>query len=180
MRCARVLALCALGVVVSACQGGGQRDPSSRGMTTSTQDQRPEIRAYLAKLEEWRRDSAVIDSLARLIDIDSALALRRAVLLAGTEMPYRQAIVCEFDRRAFQHGLRPAEFANKRLDSALTPEERTRYQRISSTGAGLYEVSDSVCGPMGVRAPKEVHGVSLFQISFPPLHPDSTSPPRRP
>ena len=140
-------------------------------------DRSPAMRLYLAQLAEWQRDSAVIDSLSRLIDTDSLLRLRRAVLRTGTDGPYRQAMMCEYHRWTWQHGHRPAEKASERLYAAFTPQEMDRYRRITSTGAGVSEVNESLCGPAGKAAPKEVDGVSLFELRVRPLHPDSTRPP---
>jgi hypothetical protein len=135
--------------------------------------------AYLEQLAEWKRDSAVIDSLSRLINIDSLIQLRRATLRAGTERPFRHAGLCESHRMAWRHGLRPTMLADNRVDSAFTPEELRRFDQIrAATAGGLYEVGDSVCGPMGAPAPKEVGGVSLNVDRIRPLHPDSTMPPR--
>lgn len=121
----------------------------------------------------------VIDSLSRLISIDSLIQLRRATLRDGTERPYRQLGLCEYHRLSWRHGLRPAALALDRVDSAFTPEELRRFDQIrAATGAGLYEVGDSVCGPMGTAAPEEVAGVNLSDGPIRPLHPDSTMPPR--
>lgn len=160
-------AICVV-LVVFAC--GGQ--PSD--------DTRPDMIAYAAKMEEWKRDSAVIDSLARLVNIDSLVQLRRAVLAVGTERPYRQASMCEFHRLSWRHGRRPAAWARRWVDSAFTSVERRRFDEISSaTGAGLYEVSNTACGPMGQQAPEAIAGVSLSQSARKPRHPDSTMPPRQ-
>lgn len=152
--------------VLSACQSRRAED-----------DRSPAMRLYLAQLADWKRDSSIIDSLSRLIDTDSLLRLRRAVLRAGTDLPYRQAMMCEYSRWTWQHGHRPAEKASERIYAAFTPQEMDRYRRITSTGAGVSEVNESLCGPAGKAAPKEVDGVSLFELRVRPLHPDSTRPP---
>src|SRR5688572_26568977 len=110
----QVGALCAITVLIAGCQERAQRD-----------DDRPEMQAYVAELGKWKRDSAIIDSLSRLIPSDSLLRLRRAALSAGTDRPYRQAMLCEYMRWTSRHGSRPAEMAFDRLDSALTPAERS-------------------------------------------------------
>lgn len=54
-----IILLSTLGVVLVACQGRAPREQSGQGMPTSIRDQRPEMRAYFTKLEEWKRNSAV-------------------------------------------------------------------------------------------------------------------------
>jgi hypothetical protein len=163
----RLTILCAA-VAASACQ---REDLRAERLAA--------LRNYQERLIEWRRDSTVIDSLARLVDIDSLVQLRRAAIRAGTERPYLQAMLCEQHRLNRRHGFRPTELAVERVDSAFTSSELQRFNAISaSTGSGLYEVGDVVCGATGPIAPKQVSGVSLSQSRLRPMHPDSTMPPR--
>lgn len=161
LRSLTMLAICCH--VSAACR---EPDPSDKS--------RPEIRAYLAQLEEWRRDSAVIDSLSRLVNTDSMLAIKRAVLKTGNEDPYAQAMACQIYRLSSQHGFRPAELALERLDTAFTSAEVSRYKTIQlAASASVTYMNEAVCGPTGPRAPSRVHGVSLTEPRLHPIHPDS-------
>ena len=156
--------------------------PACRPRTSDTEN-RPEVQAYLAKLQEWRRDSAVIDSLSRLVDTDSLLQIQRAELRADrVDRISMQAMMCETFRLHRRHGTRPLDVAMARLDSAFTPEERRRYRRISlSAPAGFYRADSAVCGPPpGGQAPDSVHGISLTESKLRPWHPDSLPSPFRP
>ena len=144
-----------------------------------TEDTRSNVQAYLQRLRHWRYDSALIDSLSRLVPTDSLLALRRAELRAGTRTHVlSQAKLCETLRLSHRYGIRPTEAAIARLDSAFAPDERKRYERISLSGpSGMYRSDTVTCGPRGPQAPDSLFGVSLSQSLLRPWHPDSL--PRR-
>lgn len=162
MNLLRTGAVLALATICTACQ------------RRETPDDRPEVQAYRAKLEQWRRDSMVIDSLSRLVNIDSLVRLRRLALQAGSERAFRQEMLCEFYRLSRRHGYRPAQRAAERVDAAFSAEELTRYDQIKArTGSGLYRVSDTACGPIGEMAPQDIDGVSLTEPRIRPRHPDS-------
>ena len=155
-------------IAVTSCQSEASRE-----------QRRAALRRYEDALVDWRRDSSVIDSLARLVKVDSLIRLRRSTLQAGSERPYRQAALCEQYRLTRRHGSRPTELAVKRLDTAFTATELQRFDDIrAASGPILIEVGDAVCAVTGPIAPREVAGVSLNQSNLRPLHPDSTLPPR--
>ena len=146
-----------------------------RGQDNRSDEARPVDREYRAAVANWKRDSAVVDSLAKLVNIDSLVNLTRHVIRARTFNPYAQAIACQFFRLSWRHGSRPSLLAIGRAkERHFTQDERAVYDRLSVAGNGrMTELSEQACGPLGPPAPDSVAGVDLNAALPKPSHPDS-------
>lgn len=111
-----------------------------------------------------RRDSIVIDSLARLVNTDSLYRLYRAMLYSANPMVEYQEAICEEARILRRYGRRPGTLASERMSDTLwKPADIPLYNRIRDRmpRSHFFTISDSTCGPRGPRAPDSIGGVSL-------------------
>jgi len=121
---------------------------------------------YETQLSGWRHDSLVIDSLGRLVPMDSMYRLYRTMLTAPTPIDYVPSVICLTGETAWRYGSRPYSAARRRMNDTLwrkgeeaaarTMEDRTsRYSTIT--------IDMEKCGSRrnSEHAPDSVSGVSL-------------------
>jgi hypothetical protein len=126
---------------------------------------------YETELGRWRHDSLVIDSLGRLVPMDSMYRLYRTMLTAPTPIDYVPTVICLTGQLVWRYGSRPYSVGRKRMNDTLwrkseqaaarAMEERTsRYETITidNEKRGSLHRSD--------HASDSVSGVSL-EIELP-------------
>src|SRR6476620_10488624 len=118
----------------------------------SASAQRPDSLAYI-------RDSTLIDSLARLLPVDSLRDLYRRVPGAADPVSVIRAIQCESYRLSYTFG-RAADIAEERVASAEWPPNVTAAVRraLDSAAKGFLFPTRPVCGIAddAIRAPERL------------------------
>jgi hypothetical protein len=121
----------------------------------------------------------VIDSLGRLVPMDSLYRLRRTMLMAANPVDYVPLIMCVRSDLRWRYGSRPYEAAQKRMDDTLWKKGedaalRAMWERVPSSGA--ISIDTEMCGwrRRSHQAPDSVDGVSLL------FEPSRPVPPKRP
>src|SRR5690349_12046625 len=71
--------------------------------------------AYVERLEKWRHDSLVIDSIARTVNTDSLRALYRAVWSLPQPAAAFQELLCEQSRLNARYGALAATIAGEQV-----------------------------------------------------------------
>ena len=89
--------------------------PPSRGPTFAA-----DSAVYVEKLARYTRDSMVIDSIARTIDVSELYRLTSEMLRAQSPMPWRRMQGCELWRLKWDHGIAPTEVAGVWVEDRLT------------------------------------------------------------
>jgi len=74
---------------------------------------------YDGTVAEWQRDSAMVDSLSRLVPTDSLYAAWRAVLVAQDLQAAHQRIACNATELRLRYGTHPAALAIERMEDTL-------------------------------------------------------------
>lgn len=77
--------------------------------------------AYESELRVYLRDSTVLDSLSRLVPLDSLDRLYSAIERSPQSMPLKEAAVCEVLRLGRLHGAMPLRLAMARLRERRGP-----------------------------------------------------------
>ena len=132
---------------------------------------------YSRRLERWRRDSTVIDSIARTINSDSLRSLYRAAWNLPQAAPAVQDIVCEQARLARKYGhaaVGIVQTAIERQEWGTNQQEIDRHigQRLPNSTA--FELSNERCHLTGARTPDSLNGTPLNMLGprpNPPHHP---------
>lgn len=75
--------------------------------------------SYYGTEEEWRRDSATVDSLSRLVNTDSLFLAYRQSLTDTNYQAAHQQIKCLRSRLLLQHGTYPSGLAIDRMMDTL-------------------------------------------------------------
>lgn len=125
--------------------------------------------ATFARLEaRFVRDSIVIDSLERLVTMDSLFRLYRTVVTTRrAPVPLVSAVSCEFTRQSFLHGKIPALRRLRRMldtiyaDQGITGMERAGSYFFSFAPRSGY-ISTSDCGKLPPPFPDSVSGVATY------------------
>ena len=134
---------------------------------------------YETQLSRWRHDSLVIDSLGRLVPMDSMYRLYRTMLTTPRPLDYVPAVICLTGDLVWRYGSRPYSVGRRRMNDTLwkkgeeaaarAMEDRTsRYATITidtEKCSLLYKIK---------HAPDSVDGVSLE------IEPRRPVPPKRP
>ena len=119
---------------------------------------------YVRRLDGWRRDSIVIDSIVQTINTDSLRSLYRAVWNLPHAAPAMQELVCEQTRLARRFGDLAAGIAQDKVQRQEWGTDRKQIdrhldQRMPSSGT--IEISDQRCHLTGAHAPDSLNGTSL-------------------
>lgn len=93
----------------------GCRGPSQARLARWAQDSS----MYETQLSHWRHDSLVIDSLARLVPMDSMYRLYRTMLTAPNPIDYVPSVICLTGDLVWHYGSRPYSTARKRMHDTL-------------------------------------------------------------
>jgi hypothetical protein len=153
-----------------ACHG-----PSQARLARWAQDSA----TYETQLSRWRHDSVVIDSLARLVPMDSMYRLFRTMLTAPSPIDYVPSVLCLTDDLVWRHGSRPYSAARKRMNDTLWKKgeeaaANAMEERVPKSGEITIDTEE--CGLLrrSDHAPDSVDGVAL-EIETPrpasPKHP---------
>ena len=134
---------------------------------------------YQTELSRWRHDSLVIDSLGRLVPMDSLYRLRRTMLTSPNPVDYVPLIICARSELRWRYGSRPYEVAQKRMDDTLWKKGedaalRAMWDRVPRSGAVSIDMEKCGSRRSSEHAPDSVSGVSLEVEPLRPL------PPKRP
>lgn len=134
---------------------------------------------YEAELSRWRHDSLVIDSLGRLVPMDSMYRLYRTMLTAPTPIDYVPTVMCLTGDLVWRYGSRPYSAARKRMNDTLWKKGEEAAARAMEDRTSRYAtitIDNEKCGLLhrSDHAPDSVSGVSL---EIEPLRP---VPPKRP
>jgi hypothetical protein len=124
----------------------------------------PDSEHYAATLQQWLRDSTVIDSLSRLVNTDSLYRLNRAMLEARDPHDLIAPIDCEIFRLTTRHGTLPAEVAIDRMrDTLWKTADRAALRRLASVEGRvtMLESDAEHCGDPGPAAPTQIKGTDL-------------------
>jgi hypothetical protein len=119
---------------------------------------------YAATLNKWLRDSAVIDSLSRLVNTDSLYRLYRRMLVPTTDSgAVLNAIACEGERLGVRHGSLPSRDAiDRMLDTLWQGLDPKRIEVLEAyPGRPIIVSTATGCPITGPEAPREVAGTSL-------------------
>jgi hypothetical protein len=121
---------------------------------------------YETQLSRWRHDSAVIDSLARLVPMDSMYRLFRTMLTAPTPIDYVPSVICLTGDLVWRYGTRPYSMARKRMNDTLWKNgEEAAAQAMEDRvpKSGEITIDTEKCGVLrrSDHAPDSVDGVSL-------------------
>lgn len=132
---------------------------------------------YGQRLERWRHDSLVIDSIARSINTDSLRALYRAVWNLPRADAANQELMCEQVRLNLRYGTLAGMLAGKKVQhEEWGTDDRKANQHLSPRlqhWDGV-ELSQETCHLVGSHAPETLNGTPLFAPTPRP------NPPRRP
>jgi len=134
---------------------------------------------YETQLSHWRHDSLVIDSLARLVPMDSMYRLHRTMLTARSPIDYVPSVICLTGDIVWRYGSRPYSAARKRMNDTLWKKgeeaaANAMEERVPKSGE--ITIDNDKCGVLrrSDHAPDSVDGVSL-EIEplrpVPPKHP---------
>lgn len=132
---------------------------------------------YIRRLDRWRRDSIVIDSIVHTINTDSLRSLYRAVWNLPHAAPALQELVCEQARLARRFGDVAAGIAQDRVQQqewGTDQKQIDRHLDQRMPASGTVEISNERCHLTGAQAPESVQSTSLKFASPRPV------PPRRP
>lgn len=126
---------------------------------------------YETQLSHWRHDSLVIDSLARLVPMDSMYRLYRTMLTAPSPIDYVPSVICLTGELVWRHGTRPYSAARKRMNDTLWKKGEAAAVRVMEDRTSRYEtisIDTEKCGSRrrSDHAPDSVDGVSL-EIEMP-------------
>jgi hypothetical protein len=154
------MALPAMAILVAtqeACQ-----HPNS-GTSGGAAVQRDSV--YRAHLAKWQRDSAVLDSLTRLVRTDSLYALYRAALGPARASPKLiEAIACEWVRLSRLYGQIPSRRAEMRvLDTVYSDRGIRGSKNADRFFSGLapdtaFSTDSQSCGKLPPLFPRVVDG----------------------
>ena len=174
MRAIRMLLSSAIIVGVAAVADGCHSASQSRLARWSR-----DSTTYETQLRAWQHDSLVIDSLGRLVPMDSMYHLRRAMLTAPRPVDYVPLIICARSGLRWRYGSRPYEAAQKRMDDRLSKEGeeatlRAMWERVPRSGAITIDMEKCGSRRSSEHAPDSVGVVSL-EIEMP-----RPAPPKRP
>jgi hypothetical protein len=125
---------------------------------------------YVANLSAWLRDSAVVDSITRSIDLAEFLASYEAMVKAPQPLLAHQRVLCERLRVSWDYGSVPAELAagraRDRVKRVLGSEAFDEaFERTPRTGF-VEAPSGAECKGKRDR-PLEVIGATSLQIRNP-------------
>jgi hypothetical protein len=132
---------------------------------------------YVGRLDRWRRDSTVIDSIVHTMNTDSLRLLYRAAWTRPQAAPAVQEIVCEQARLARKYGHAAVGIVQRRIkreEWGTNEGEIDRHMGQRLPNATAFELSKERCHLNGPRAPDSLNGTSLDLLSPRP------TPPRRP
>jgi hypothetical protein len=134
---------------------------------------------YETQLGRWRHDSLVIDSLARLVPMDSMYRLYRTMLTAPSPIDYVPSVLCLTDDLVWRYGTRPYSTARKRMNDTLWKKgeeapARAMEDRVPNSGAITIDTKNCSVLRRSDHAPDSVVGVSLE------VQPPRPVPPTRP
>ena len=121
---------------------------------------------YETELSRWHHDSLVIDSLGRLVPMDSLYRLRRTMLTSPNPVDYVPLIICARSELRWRYGSRPYEVAQKRMDDTLWQKGedaalRAMWDRVPGSGAVSIDMEKCGSRRTSEHAPVSVSGVSL-------------------
>jgi hypothetical protein len=152
------------------CRGGSQarRLQSSRDSAM-----------YETKLSRWRHDSLVIDSLGRLVPMDSMYRLYHAMLAAPRPIDYVPMVICLTGELVWRYGSRPYSAGRKRMNDTLWKKGEEVAARAMEERTSKHEtitIDNEKCGSLrrSDHASDSVDGVSL-ELEMP-----RPAPPKRP
>ena len=131
--------------------------------------------AYQTELARWRADSAVRDSVSRLVNTDSLYRLYRSMLSVKDPHSILQERACERLRLAYRFGVIPVDLAVARMEDTVGKGiALSDLRRLAKVKERIVEVnlSREICGIQG-HPGWTVNGVDLNSITHRPI------PPRR-
>lgn len=131
---------------------------------------------YETQLARWHHDSLVIDSLGRLVPMDSMYLLYRAMLTAPRPTDYLPTGICLAAHLVGRYGSRPYHAAHKRMNDTLWKKGEEAAVRAMEERTSSYEaitIDNDKCGLI-YQGPDSVSGVSLE------IEPSRPVPPKRP
>lgn len=126
--------------------------------------------ASRAEVEQWRRDSTVIDSIAATVQVDSMYRIYRTMLTATNPSVFESARLCELARLSRLHGEKAANLAVARMeDTVWEAGESARVREMErKLDAGYIVTIDSSCHWSGPVAPERVGSTQLNGTHRPP------------
>jgi len=121
----------------------------------------------------------VIDSLGRLVPMDSMYRLYRTMLTAPTPIDYVPTVICLTGQLVWRYGSRPYSAGRKRMNDTLWKKGEETAARAMEDRTSRYEtitIDNDKCGFLrrSDHAPDSVDGVSLE------IEPPRPVPPKRP
>jgi hypothetical protein len=145
----------------------GERPDTSRLTATSSAADS----TYRAQLVAWRRDSAVLDSLTRIVNTDALYRLyRHALLPTGVTLPLMNAIACEELRLGVQYGAVASDRAiNRMLDTVyrdIGVNDGLEYLARHAPREGQIETGYDRCKPMPPAVPRTI-GSTRTDVELP-------------
>ena len=165
-------------IVVTASKPSACRRPEAAHVLSASEQARwaSDSAEYVRRLDRWRRDSLVIDSIVQTINTDSLRSLYHAVWNLPQAASALQELVCEQARLARRFGRVAEGIAQEtvqRQEWGTDQKQIDRHldQRLPSSGT--VEISNERCHLSGARAPDSLNGTSLNLASPRPV------PPRR-
>lgn len=152
-------------LAIGACGTGWSA--ASRDVAASAGPWPADSVRWARDLEVWRRDSAVIDSLAGAVRTDSLFRLSRAMLAAASPGALYGELVCERWRLAWRHGSRPASLAIARMeDTVWRGVDESDVARLTARlerGATV-ALDRARCGEPGLAAPATFGATPLHGV----------------
>ena len=159
-RMARITATCTMGLTGCHSQPGKERGVR-RHFDSAAGDS-----AYQVALQEWLRDSAVLDSMTRQANTDNLYQLyRQALSPQGVTLGLMSAVACEELRLGIRYGAVPSDRAiNAMLDTVyrdIGVKDGLEYFATRAPSEGKIETGLSQCQPIPPAAPKLIGDTRL-------------------
>lgn len=166
-------------IVIAASSPTACRRPQAAHVLSPAEQARWESDSaeYVRQVDQWRRDSSVIDSIARTINTDSLRSLYRAVWNLPHAAAAMQELICEQTRLSRRFGAIPAGIAQEKVQRqewGTDQKQIDRHLDQRMPSSGTIEISNERCHLTGARGPDSLNGTSLNFVSPRP------TPPRRP
>jgi hypothetical protein len=124
-----------------------------------------------AEIAKWLADSAVRDSVSRLVNTDSLYRLYHAMLNAPDPHDLLQPRACEGYRLVYRYGVLPVELAVKRMEDTVwrrTP--RAQLERVKGLLGRFTEINldNQICAISGPRGPRIINGAHMSEMTDKP------------